>query len=212
MEWLLEFFKNLTTIGLEKYGKYYSVYRAFVIDNEDPENKGRVRLSIPDVTGLKELNTWVWPKGVFAGKGYGFHFIPQVNEVVYVEFEYGDPKRPLYSYGYPGNGDIPENYNSINQYWVITPAGHRLLFDEDENTVEIYHKDGKYIKLTESVIELNGTSNGGLVKSEETANKLNDIISVINEKVIPAIATLGFIALPIDLASSTELENGDVKH
>lgn len=42
--------------------RYYGMYRATVVDNNDPEEYGRVKLIVPQVTGL-EPTEWAWPVG-----------------------------------------------------------------------------------------------------------------------------------------------------
>lgn len=43
-------------------GKYYGLYRGIVLDSNDPINKGRVRLLIPQVLGEAPTD-WAWPMG-----------------------------------------------------------------------------------------------------------------------------------------------------
>lgn len=83
--------------GLEYLGRYYSTYRAIVINNNDELNMNRVHVYIPSVqNGIK---IWALPKSTTIGGC--FHGLklttPLVGEVVYIEFEGGDPLRPLWS-------------------------------------------------------------------------------------------------------------------
>lgn len=41
---------------------YFGIYRALVIDNDDPEGLGRVKLQIPQVLG-ENVTEWAWPIG-----------------------------------------------------------------------------------------------------------------------------------------------------
>jgi hypothetical protein len=40
--------------------RFYGKYRAFVVDNEDPEQLARLRLRIPSVLG-EEISGWALP-------------------------------------------------------------------------------------------------------------------------------------------------------
>ena len=126
--------------GLEKFGRYYSSYRGFVFDNEDPEGFGRLKLIIPQITGKAPLEYWAWPKGQFSGEGYGMQITPQKGDMVWVEFEMGNPRVPIWDYGHfsfkedgktPQKPDI-EELKSLKNFWFMTPDGHRIELD-DEN-------------------------------------------------------------------------------
>jgi hypothetical protein len=71
-------------------GRYYGKYRATVIDNEDTERRGLLRVSVPDVFGqdVEVIAEACLP--------YGQYFVPPNESVVFVEFEAGDPERPLW--------------------------------------------------------------------------------------------------------------------
>lgn len=122
--------------GLEKFGKYYSSYRGFVVENEDPEGFGRLKLVIPQVTGKSALDYWAWPKGNFSGENYGSQVIPSKGDMVWVEFEMGNPRVPIWDYGhfsFKEDGKTPqkpEELKDIKNYWFMTPKGHRVELDD----------------------------------------------------------------------------------
>ena len=70
--------------------RFYGKHRAFVADNADPENRGRLRLQIPDVLGNDVISGWALPCAPYGGSaGQGFFFIPENKAGVWVEFEQG---------------------------------------------------------------------------------------------------------------------------
>jgi hypothetical protein len=70
--------------------RFYGKHRAFVADNADPENRGRLRLNIPDVLGNDVVSGWALPCAPYGGTaGQGFFYIPDKNAGVWVEFEHG---------------------------------------------------------------------------------------------------------------------------
>lgn len=77
--------------------RYYGKYTAFVVDNSDPENRGRLRLQIPSVLGTTITSGWALPCAPFGGtQGQGFFFIPDQGAGVWVEFEAGDKDYPIW--------------------------------------------------------------------------------------------------------------------
>jgi hypothetical protein len=81
--------------------KYYGIYRGTVENNLDPEQLGRIQATVPDAGGLTP-STWITPSFPVAGKGMGTYFVPQIGAGVWVQFEAGDPDRPVYTGGWWG--------------------------------------------------------------------------------------------------------------
>lgn len=77
---------------------YYGKYRAKVVDVTDPQKRGRIRVMCPRVLG-ESTSSWCEPC-VPVAYDYGGDFaIPKVGEFVWVEFEEGDPNKPIYTGG-----------------------------------------------------------------------------------------------------------------
>ena len=55
--------------------RFYGKYRGTVINNIDPESKGRIQALVPSVLGMVPCS-WAMPCVPFAGKGTGFYFLP----------------------------------------------------------------------------------------------------------------------------------------
>jgi len=190
-----EFLTGLLLWGLEKYGRYYSCYRAFVVDNQDPTNMGKLLIHIPLATGLKVIPTWAYPKGVLLGKGYGLNILPTVGSMVWVEFEFGDLTKPVWSYGYNAKGENPIDFNNPNNFTFISPKSNKIILDDTDENVSIQStggstitiddkngeirvtlKDGSSIKLNKQEIILNTGKNGsGLVIVDKLVNELNTL-------------------------------------
>jgi hypothetical protein len=71
--------------------RFLGIYRGIVVDNNDPLNKGRLRLQIPQVL-LEEETGWAWATH---RPGIANVFIP-VGTAVWVTFEGGDPSFPVW--------------------------------------------------------------------------------------------------------------------
>lgn len=66
------------------------LYRALVTDSRDPENLGRVKVSIPAVTGDRP-SEWIYP---VVNSGYVVK--PTAGDQVWVMFEAGDAENPVW--------------------------------------------------------------------------------------------------------------------
>lgn len=70
--------------------RFAGIYRAVVVDNNDPLGKGRLRLKIPQIIG-DQVTGWCW--GVFPSATVQ---IPAINDGIWVMFEGGDPSYPTW--------------------------------------------------------------------------------------------------------------------
>jgi hypothetical protein len=78
--------------------KYLGKFRGTVIQNIDPEQRGRLQLMVPDVLGLVP-STWAEPCVPLAGPTgppMGVYMVPPIGAGVWVEFEQGDPDYPVW--------------------------------------------------------------------------------------------------------------------
>lgn len=78
--------------------QYYGKYRGTVLQNVDPEQRGRLMLSVPDVLGPIP-SSWAEPCVPLAGPTgppMGVYLVPPIGAGVWVEFEHGDPDYPIW--------------------------------------------------------------------------------------------------------------------
>lgn len=75
--------------------RFYGKYRGQVIDNEDPEGRARLQVEVAALPGI-HLN-WALPCLPWAGPQVGFFCVPPRRAMVWVEFEEGDPSRPIWT-------------------------------------------------------------------------------------------------------------------
>ena len=164
MSALKDIFSNIIYYGLESIGKYYSSYRGYVVDNEDPEHMGRVKVRIPSVTKGKEHPTWAYPKTQWGGNGYGMQMLPVKGEIVWVEFEHGDTRFPIWNFAHRAIGEKPEEFISSKIYGIKTPKGQTVIINDE----------------IEEII-INGGDNFGLVKVFELTTRLNSVEDKVEE-------------------------------
>ena len=86
--------------------KYFGKYRGKVVSYRDPNNLGRLRVTVPEVLG-ENTKVWALPCVSFAGPKVGFFALPPVGANVWVEFAAGDPSDPIWAGCYWGENEIP---------------------------------------------------------------------------------------------------------
>ena len=133
-------------IGLEYFQKYYAVYPGIVEDVEDPEKRGRIKISMPSIFGAgKPLAQWAVPQGAdLAGQATGSFFPPYVGDVVDVTFENGNINVPRYMGGFWAVGELPPEF--LSSYtkvkgWVFK-SKQKILIDESPGKLKISIENG----------------------------------------------------------------------
>lgn len=76
--------------------RFYGKYRGMVLNNIDPESRGRMLVQVPDVTGIG-TSSWAMPCFPFTGQKMGWYALPQIGAGVWVEFEAGNPDQPIWT-------------------------------------------------------------------------------------------------------------------
>jgi uncharacterized protein involved in type VI secretion and phage assembly len=183
MSWLIEFRKTLADFGLEGFNKYYGSYRGFIVSNDDPLHYGRVTLKVPQVWGSESYDYWAWPKGQFCGDGMGLYAIPDEGNMVWVSFENGNPKFPIWEYGhFSAKNNRIAKAKTPKQKIFQTKNGMALLFDEEKNIIQLYHSDKRVVEISKKGVSL-GSENGSgysALLGEETETVLTQISEVLN--------------------------------
>jgi hypothetical protein len=121
--------------------RYYSVYRAVVTDNKDPDGLGRVKILCPTVGHNAAPDVWVEPALDGAGNKRGMFFAPEVNDTVRVIFYEGDPNQPECYFGgwygqVDGTSDVPPLLKPPSSLLpekkgMVTRAGHAVVFNDE---------------------------------------------------------------------------------
>ncbi len=91
--------------------KYWGKYQGTVLQNIDPEARGRLQLVVPDVLSVLPT-TWAEPCVPLAGPTgppMGVYMVPPIGAGVWVEFEHGDPDKPIWTgCRWGSTADIPK--------------------------------------------------------------------------------------------------------
>ncbi|ALN64374.1 MULTISPECIES: phage baseplate assembly protein V [Lysobacter] len=160
-------------------GRWYGVLVALVTDIKDPDNQGRVQITLPwspDASGQR-YEGWARLATMFGGNNRGSWFVPDVDDEVLVCFEHGDPRRPYVIGGlWNGRDQPPEsmdgagnNYKKVlrsrngvkitlddqdgrEQLLLETPGGQSFTLKDGPGAVEIEDSNGNSVKLEMSGI------------------------------------------------------------
>jgi uncharacterized protein involved in type VI secretion and phage assembly len=90
----------------EDGGKYYGKYRGMVVNNVDPEQRGRIQVQVANV--LPAISSWALPCLPVAGIQMGVYAVPPIGAGVWVEFEQGNIDYPIWSGGWWGSAaEVP---------------------------------------------------------------------------------------------------------
>lgn len=151
--------------------RHYGKYRGIVVDNEDPNNLGRIKARVPEV--LADVETgWALPCAPYAGNDEGLFAVPPVDAGVWIEFEAGDASRPLWSGCWWGDGQLPDQATPPIKV-LKTASGHTITLDDTEGSekIEITDKEGSKIVMDQSGIELSkGSQKVKVAQSSVTVN------------------------------------------
>ena len=158
-------------------GKTYTfsgIYRGVVVDNVDPLLAGRVKIRVyPMFEGVddKSLPWAIYSDAMFGGlANNGGIFIPEIDSHVWVFFEAGDHRYPVYFGAAPAIveeiPDIPtlsreseETVDAINDIVTTGVAtGDDSSWDEPESAYAAEYPNNKVFRLTSGItVELDNT-------------------------------------------------------
>lgn len=119
---------------------------AKVIDNNDPESRGRVQVQFPWQEAENEKTPWLRIATLHAGSGKGTNFIPEIGEEVLIAYESNNAERP-YVAGVLYNGKEKSGYHTQgNDLKVIkTRSGIENISNDAEGSWKQSTPDGNFL-------------------------------------------------------------------
>lgn len=132
--------------------RYFGKYRGLVADVDDPENLGRIKATVPEIYA-EQQSPWAFPSVPFAGAGHGLVVLPEVDDGVWIEFEAGDPSRPIWAGTWWASGEMPEP-GSKDTRVLVTSGGHKLILDDAGSELQLLHSGGPEFTMTDNDITL----------------------------------------------------------
>jgi phage baseplate assembly protein V len=124
--------------------RYFGVVVGLVTDNADPDNQGRVKLTFPWFSDAM-ITEWCRVAQPYAGNGYGFYWVPEIDDEVVVAFMHGDMRIPIVVGGlYNGLDRPPFSRNGRDPKVIVTRSGHRILLEDNagQQQIEIVDASG----------------------------------------------------------------------
>ena len=166
-------------------GRWYGVYPALVTDIKDPDNQGRVKVSLPwsPDTGSAKYEAWARLATMMGGNNRGSWFVPDHNDEVLVAFEGGDTRRPYVIGGLWNGSDTPpesmdgagnndkkvlrsrngvkvtlDDQDGQEKFIAETPGGQKVTLKDGPGAVEIVDSNGNSIKLETSGVTITASA------------------------------------------------------
>lgn len=154
--------------------KHWGKYRGVVEDRNDPDQLGRLRVRVPSLLG-DAITGWAWPVTPYGGAGTGFFFLPQVGDLVWVEFAEGDLDHPLWTGGAwarPGGAsEIPADAKASypDTQVLRTRSGSVIVLDDKAGSekIVIRAKDGCEITIEPGVDRVTVKAKSVVVEADE---------------------------------------------
>ncbi|CAG0986736.1 Actin cross-linking toxin VgrG1 [Myxococcaceae bacterium] len=155
-------------------GRWYGVFPALVLDIKDPDNQGRVKITLPwsPDADSGRYEAWARLATLFGGDNRGSWFVPDVDDEVLVAFEQGDARRPYVLGGlWNGRDKAPESMDGAGNNFkkvlrsrngvkitlddqdgqekliLETPGGQTITLKDGPGAVLVEDSNGNSVKL-----------------------------------------------------------------
>jgi len=187
---------------------------ATIKSNDDEKQLGRVKVELQWQKAKNKTTNWIRVKTEDAGKSddvpqnRGFVFIPEKDDIVMINFEYGDPNRPYVSgsifsekvsIGGGANNDIKT---------IITRSGHTISLDDRSGNEKIRIHD-----INGNIVEIDTPANTISISANATIYmNANDIIMTAKNTITAtaggAFAASAGLSASINSGGSTMINAG----
>lgn len=176
-------------------GRFYGVYPAIVVDNQDPDDQCRVRVRLT-WSPESDDGTWeVWARlaTMMAGPDRGSFFVPDPDDEVLISFGGGDPSQPFIVGALWNGQDAPptsmsqgndrkvlKSRNGVTltltdttgaeSFAVETPGGQRITLQDGPGSITIEDGQGNTITLDATGVTVQTSANVTINGSQVEVN------------------------------------------
>jgi len=141
---------------------------ADVIDNDDPQGQGRIKVKFKWECHTNEVTEWLRVLSPNAGSGdtgknRGFHVIPEKGDQVVVAFEEGNVARPVVMGSvYHGKSGDSSGFKNSNTKGLTSRKGSALTFDDLNHALNMGTSGANFINI----------KNGQALLTAQAGNKI----------------------------------------
>jgi uncharacterized protein involved in type VI secretion and phage assembly len=147
-------------------GQFFGKYRGLVVDNADPTHRGRLRVKVPAVMGEETL--WAEPCAPYAGDGVGFFALPPADAGVWVEFEAGDTRYPIWSGCFWACDQIAAE-DAVPTVKFLKTDSFTIRIDDAQGEMVIETKTGSRITINGTDVKLEAMQVSQVAQTAKTA-------------------------------------------
>ncbi|SER47158.1 Uncharacterized conserved protein, implicated in type VI secretion and phage assembly [Nitrosomonas sp. Nm51] len=134
----------------------------------DPDNLGRVKVSLPTYNDIE--TDWLEVLIPGAGAGKGQLILPDVGDNVLLLFVNGEPAQPIVLGGLYGENPPPGSVveqGAVKQFVTQTAGRQFFLLDDTENAIRIETQNGHAISLTPAEIGITRRNGSSVTLTDE---------------------------------------------
>jgi len=170
-------------------GRFVGLYKGTVTQNVDPLMRGRLMCTVPDVLGPVP-SSWAEPCTPLAGPTgppMGIYLVPPIGAGVWVEFEHGDPGKPVWVGCRWGSGsDVPPLARAglpVSPSIVLQTAGQNTIVISDlpgpTGGIMLKSATGASIIVNDTGIYIQNGKGASIVMTAATVNVNAGALTVI---------------------------------
>ena len=179
----------MSLVNPHALGMLHSLHLAQVMDNADPDHRGRIKVLLH----ANQLEIWASVLVPSAGNGYGVVCVPRVGEMVVVAFI--TPEQPMVMGSvWSGQSSTPSEADTVEDHYLLkTPSGTLLdMNDQGGPSVTLTTPMGYSITITDG--------NGGEIEINRDAQNIK---LTSTEVTINSSATVSVNAMRVAISAST---------
>ncbi len=178
----------MTVINPHVLGLLHCLHIGQVMDNDDPESRGRIKVLLH----ANQLEIWASVIVPSAGNGYGVVCLPRVSELVVVAFITPDQAMVLGSV-WSGASSAPQDADPVEEHYLLkTPSGSIIdMNDNDGPSITLKTPQGYSVSITD------GSGGEIEIKRESQSIKLTS-----SEVTITSSATVAINASRVTVSAS----------
>lgn len=154
---------------------YYGKYRAIVVDINDPEKRGRIKVICPEVLG-QQISNWALPclpPSTF--------IVPDKGSLVWVEFEGGKKDSPIWTGLFYTREQVLSKFNISDykpeEYYIDTKELIKIVSHKNGFTLRTYKGDADINTTEDTGITIVGELNSADINVEGDIYTTGDITS-----------------------------------